>query len=293
MADLNWDDLRFFLALAREHRVSAAGRILGVKHTTVARRIDTLETRLGTRLFDRSAGGYAMTQAAENLYEHALVMEERALAVDREIIGMDNQLVGSLKLTAPHDLLTRMVVPVLHRLQDAYPGLDIDLIGTTGLLDLAARQADIALRLTAKPPDYLIGRKVLPLCHGVYASTRYLGTPRKQESVILWDSEDNFPQWVEQHFKGAKLALRTDDVNVMAAAVKHHCGLARMPCFVGDREADLRRIDVSLNPSTWGVWVLSHVDLRSTARVRVCREFLVDIMIEQRGLIEGLNSRYA
>jgi DNA-binding transcriptional LysR family regulator len=220
-------------------------------------------------------------------------MEERALAVDREIIGMDNQLVGSLKLTAPHDLLTRMVVPVLHRLQDAYPGLDIDLIGTTGLLDLAARQADIALRLTAKPPDYLIGRKVLPLCHGVYASTRYLGTPRKLESVILWDSEDNFPQWVEQHFKGAKLALRTDDVNVMAAAVKHHCGLARMPCFVGDREADLRRIDVSLNPSTWGVWVLSHVDLRSTARVRVCREFLVDIMIEQRGLIEGLNSRYA
>jgi len=145
----------------------------------------------------------------------------------------------------------------------------------------------------ANTPLYLIGRKVLPLRHGVYASTRYLSTPRKQESVILWDSEDDFPEWVEQHFKGAKLALRTDDVNVMAAAVKYHGGMARMPCFVGDREPDLSRIDVFSNPSTWGVWVLSHVDLRSTARVRVCREFLVDIMLEQRDLIEGLNSRYA
>ena len=111
MAGLNWDDFRFFLAVAREQRVSAAGKALGVQHTTVARRIETLETRLGTRLFDRSTEGYAMTQAAENLYDRALVMEEQALAVDREIIGMDAQLKGPLRLTAPHDLLTSMVIP--------------------------------------------------------------------------------------------------------------------------------------------------------------------------------------
>lgn len=293
MTELNWDDLRFFLALAREHRVSAAGRALGVKHTTVARRIDSLEAHLGTRLFDRSAGGYAMTQAAENLYNHALVMEERALAVNREIVGMDTHLEGPLKLTAPHDLLTRIVVPNIRRLQDAYPKIDIQLMGTTGLLDLAARQADIALRLTASPPEDLVGRKVLPLRHGIYASTDYLRITRSQESVITWGSEDVKPEWAEQLFPGARLALRTDDVNVMVEAVKHHLGLARMPCFVADKEPDLRRLDVSLQPSTWGLWVLSHVDLRSTARVRVCREFLIDIIQEQRGLIEGLNSRYA
>jgi DNA-binding transcriptional LysR family regulator len=185
LADLNWDDLRYYLALAQERRLSAAGRALGVKHTTVARRIDALEAQLGTRLFDRSAEGYSMTQAGENLYQHALVMEEQALAVQREIIGLDAQLAGPLKLTAPYNLLCLMIVPVLHRLQRAYPGIEVELIGTTGLLDLAARQADIALRFTATPPDYLIGRKIMPMYHGIYASRTYLEKAREQHSVIL------------------------------------------------------------------------------------------------------------
>ena len=89
MAELNWDDLRYFLALARDQRASAAGKRLGVKHTTVARRLDSLESRLNTRLFDRTPRGYALTQAGEQLYEHAVGMEEHAQALDREIQGMD------------------------------------------------------------------------------------------------------------------------------------------------------------------------------------------------------------
>ena len=292
MSGLNWDDFRFFLAVAREQRVSAAGKVLGVQHTTVARRIEALEARLQTRLFDRSTGGYAMTQAAENLYERALVIEEQTLAVDREVLGMDAQLKGPLRLTSSHDVLTSLVVPQLHRLLDAYPGIALELMGTTGLLDLAAREADIALRFTATPPDYLIGRKILPMLHGVYGSTDYLSKNRKKHTYIAFSGDVEEPEWVQQHFPGARLALRTDDAQVMVSSIRQGFGLSRIPCFVGDRYADLRRLDVELTPSTWGLWLLSHVDLRSTARVRVCRDFLTDVILEQRHLVEGTRSHY-
>ncbi len=293
MAALNWDDLRYFLAVARLQRLSSAGRELQVKHTTVARRLDKLESDLNSRLFDRTPRGYLLSQAGEQLYEHAVAMEEHAQALDREVVGMDAQLSGPLRLTGPNGALEPLVVPHLHRLLDRYPGIELDLMGTTGLLDLAARQADIALRMTPAPPDYLVGRKVLPLRHGVYASVGYLSREREREQVITFCDEQKFPEWVTRHFPDADLALRADDAGVMIAAVKAHRGLARLPCFVGDIEPNLRRIDLDLTPSTWGVWVLNHVDLRSTARVRVCRDFLIEILLEQREVIEGTASRYA
>jgi DNA-binding transcriptional LysR family regulator len=289
---MNWDDLRFFLALAREGTVSGAGQALKVKHTTVSRRVTALEEKLGSRLFDRSSGGYAMTQTGENLYPHALSMEEIAQAADREVFGMDTQLSGSLKLTASYDIFNRLITPTLHEFTDRYPGIEIELLASTGLADLASRQADIALRLTPKPPEYLIGREVLPLRHGVYASAKYLKKKRSKEQLILWENDREMPEWVNDHFSGARVAARTSEIMTMMEAVRNHMGIARMPCYVGDAEAGLRRLDVALTPSKWGVWVLSHVDLRSTARVRVCREFLIDVITQQRDLIEGLASRY-
>lgn len=289
---MNWDDLRYFLALARARTVSAAGRDLAVKHTTVARRIKALEQGLGTRLFDHLQDGYAMTLAGENLYQHALIMEEQAQAVDRQVFGLDAQLQGSLKLTASYDVMARLIVPQLGLFNRAYPGIDLQLMGSTGLADLSARQADIALRLTPKPPDYLIGKKVLPLRHGIYASAKYLKKNPKPGLVILWNDEIEHPEWVKQHFPNAEVVIRVDDVTTMLACVTNHMGFARIPCYIGETGDDLYRLDLPLTPSTWGIWVLSHVDLRATARVRACREFLIDIIQQQRSLIEGLNSRY-
>jgi DNA-binding transcriptional LysR family regulator len=289
---LNWDDLRYFLALARARTVSAAGRELAVKHTTVARRIKALETDLGSRLFDHLSDGYAMTLAGENLYQHALIMEEQAQAVDRQVFGLDLQLKGSLKLTASYDILDRLVIPQLGLFKRAYPAIDLQLLGSIGLTDLAARQADIALRLTPKPPEYLIGKQVLPLRHGVYGSKKYLSENPNPNDVILWNDETNHPEWMKQHYSKANVSIRTDDVTSMLSCVRNHMGIARMPCYIGETTDDLYRIDVPLTPSTWGVWVLSHVDLRATARVRVCREFLIGIIEQQKSVIEGLNSHY-
>ncbi len=272
--------------------MSGAGRILGVKHTTVARRVAALEQQLASRLFDRSGGGYVMTQAAEDLYHHALAIEESTQAIDRQVFGLDSQLQGPLRLTGSHDLLTRVVVPQLPRFNLAYPGINLELLGTAGLVDLAARQADIALRLTPKPPDYLNGQEVLPLRHGIYGSLDYFRASRDIEQVILWSDERVEPNWMAEHFPDAKVVLRTDEVTTMMMAVKSGLGLARVPCYMGDGDVELYRLDRPLVASDWGVWVLSHVDLRSTARVRVCREFLVGVLREQRALIEGLSSQY-
>jgi len=289
---VNWDDLRFFLALSREGSVSGAGRVLSVKHTTVARRISALEAQMGSRLFDRLPSGYVMTQVAENLFPHALAMEELAQAADREVFGMDTQLSGSLRLAASYDVLTRLITPRLHQFTEQYPGIEIELLSSTSLVDLASRQADIALRLSPRPPEYLIGREVVPLQYGVYASARYLRKRRSGEKLILWEHDRDTPEWVSAHFPSGRVVARVSEIMTMMDAVKNHLGLARMPCYVADAEPSLRRIDVPLNASKWGVWVLSHVDLRSTARVRVCREFLIDVIEQQRGLIEGLESRY-
>ncbi|PCJ37370.1 MAG: LysR family transcriptional regulator [Cellvibrionales bacterium] len=289
---MNWNDLRYFLALAREGSVSGAGKVLGVEHTTVARRVTALEKQLGSRLFDRIPSGYEMTQVAENLYPHALAMEELMQVADREVFGMDTQLSGSLKLTASYDVFTRLVTPKLHRFTDMYPGIDIELLSSTSLADLASRQADIALRLSPHPPEYLIGRKVLPLRHGIYASTKYLKKKRDSEKLILWEHERKTPEWVVDHFPKARIATRANEIMTMMESVKNHLGIARLPCYVADAEPTLRRLDLSLTPSTWGVWVLSHVDLRSTARVRVCRKFLIETIEEQKSLVEGLSSNY-
>jgi DNA-binding transcriptional LysR family regulator len=289
---MNWDDMRFFLALCREGSVTGAGRSLGVNHTTVARRINTLEENLGTRLFDYSRDGYEMTQAAENMYEHARRMEEITQAVDRDIFGQDAELKGPLKLTVAHDVAERLVIPRLREFRDAYPCIDLDILTTTGLVDLAAREADIALRLTAKPPDYLIGREVLPIRHGVYGSPDYLKNLSAQAKVILFRGDPDQPEWVQQHFPDAEIAMRVDDVGTMALAVANDLGLARMPCYIGDTEPSIRRLNLELTPSSWGIWILSHVDLRSTARVRVAREFLIDAIEKQRALVLGEQSRY-
>ncbi len=289
---MSWDDLKFFLALSREGSVSAAGRALGVKHTTVARRIGALEQRLGTRLFDRLPNGYAMTQAAENMFEHALAMEALAETVERQSFGKDAELAGPLKLTVAHDLADRLILPRLRVFTEAYPHIDLQLITTTGLVDLAAREADIALRLTSKPPDYLVGREVMRLRHGVYGTTRTLQNLSEPVNVILFRSETEPPPWVTDNFSNARTVFRVDDVSSMAAATKNHLGLAKMPCYIGDSDPGLRRLDVPLRPSDWGVWILSHVDLRASARVRVCREFLLETIEQQRALIQGENSRF-
>ena len=291
---LNWDDFRFFLALARHHTVSAAGRELKVRHTTVARRIAVFEERIGSRLFDHLKEGYVLTQAGENLYAHALVMEEQAQSVDRQVFGMDAQLKGLINLTGAYDVLSRLVIPALSKFKRTYPDIELQLHASSLLADLSLREADIALRLTPKPPEHLVGKEILPLRHGIYATQQYfekfLGASVPHQTIV-WRGNTQ-PEWIAQHFPDSHVAFVADELTVMMAAVENHMGMARLPCFVADGLPQFLRLDRALTPSTWGIWVLSHADLRSTARVRVTKEFLCETIAQQSVLVEGLESEY-
>lgn len=290
---MNWDDIRYFLALCRDGSVSRAGHTLGVTHTTVARRIQTLEDSLKTRLFDRTRDGYAMTQAAETMFDDAVRIEERVHAIGREIVGRDLDLAGPLTITVPYDFANTILLPGLRTFRMKYPRIDLVISTTTSFVDLAAREADIAVRITAKPPETLVGRQILPLRHGIYATRDYLRRNGNSLQLILFSRGDEMPDWAKRHFPDAKVAMRTDNVATMRAAVRAGIGIARIPCFVGDEDRRLCRLDLEMTPSNWGIWLLNHVDLRSTARVRVAREFLADAILEKRALILGEESRYA
>lgn len=289
---MNWDDLKFFLALSREGSVSGAGRALGVKHTTVARRIQALEQHMGTRLFDRTRSGYSMTQAAENLFDDVLKLEEKVQQVDHKSSDQDAALAGVVKLTVAHDLANRLIVPEIGKFINAYPKIELQLLMTTGLIDLAAREADIAIRMTPSPPEYLVGRELMKLRHGIYGTEGAFNKLSDAVNVILFRDEVDHPSWVTDHFKNVNVVLRVDDVSSMAVATKSGLGISKMPCLIGDTEPTLRRLDVDIGVSTWGIWMLNHIDLRATARVRACKDFLQDLLESKRLLIQGDHSMY-
>jgi DNA-binding transcriptional LysR family regulator len=289
---MNWNDLKFFLVLAREGTISAAGRNLNVKHTTVARRIEALEKNLGTRLFDKSRSGYVMTQAAEDLYQQAVSMEEKVNNINRQAANQDAALAGPLKLTIAFELANRLIIPKLAEFCDRFPDIHMQLLMTKGLVDLAAMEADLAIRMTPNPPDYLVGTEIMRLHHGIYATQEYLNQKVKKSNVILFQSETNRPDWVKKHASNAEISLRVDDVGAMAVAAANGFGLAKLPCFIGDTQPGLVRLDMQMPPSTWGIWVLNHVELRTTARVRACKEHLISVLDNQRDLITGKLSNF-
>ncbi len=137
-----------------------------------------------------------------------------------------------------------------------------------------------------------MGREVLPLRHGVYGAPQYLESQDGPADVILFRGETEMPSWVTENYPDARVVLQVDDVGTILTAVRNGLGVALMPCYIGDSDTDVRRIDLQLTLSDWGIWILSNVYLRSTARVRVCREFLIDIIQQQRALVLGERSRY-
>ena len=172
---------------------------------------------------------------------------------------------------------------------------------TKGLRNLASLEADIAVRLTANPPEYLIGQPAVGLQHGIYAPKNWQAD--KPVGLVVWANETEIPNWAtkvlaEQSIIGsnkeAYIALRVDDLTSMYAAVKAGFGIARMPCYMPNSLAEsaddggVKRLDISLERSSWSVWVLSHVDLRKTVRVQKCRQFLMQALENKRDLFEGL-----
>lgn len=281
----NWDDLRHLLAIGREGSLAGAARALGVNHSTVFRRLNSAEQRLGVRLFDRRPEGYAPTAAGEEVLRQAQRITESIEAIERAAVGRDFRLTGTVRLTTAANLAVDYVAPLLPEFLAVYPDVRVEIAVGDRDYDLARREADLALRATSQPPDYLVGRKVCELAWWVCASPTYLSRARAPLSMqhlgehALIGAEASFLRlpifgWLQARYGDAPILARANDLNTMAALARAGLGLALLP---SDQVRDgLTRVCPVEPAFPAALWLLTHPDLRRTARVRAFIDFLYE-----------------
>lgn len=294
---MNWDDLRFLLALSREGTLSKAAKRLQVHHTTVSRRIHAFQEQQGVRVFEELPDGFVPTEAGEDILDVARRMEEELLSLDRRVTGLDERLSGPLRITTI-DLLAAIYAESLRDFGLRYPKIRYELSVDDQVLDLNRREADVALRMTNRPPEYLIGRKVGCVRFALYASEKLL------EKIDINSPLDDFPwiAWLDTFSGGgnnrmfknqapdAHVAFWVDSPLVMFSLLLAGAGVAYVPCILGDSHACLRRVRPVDTQSGLDLWLLTHPDLRRNARVRAFMDFMEGVIRKDRGFLEGMES---
>ena len=290
---MNWDDYRYFLAIARARSLTAAGRVLGVSQPTVSRRLEAMELRLKVRLFDRTQRGYEMTPAAMDIYETIERVGEDLSDIERKVFGKDLQLTGSLRVTCTEVLLNGYLAPYVWQFLDRHPGIEFGVICTDAQLSLSRRDADLAIRFTGRPPETLVGRRLAKAAFGIYAGRDVAHALLDRSNVQSWD-------WIGWHdevynrmlitnaFPEARIKHRVDSTAAMQSMARHGLGIAVLPCYTADPDPGLRRaLPELLSEGTPDLWILHHPDVRGVSRVSLFAEFIADIITADLDLFEG------
>lgn len=291
-ATLDWDDIKLFLALMRTGNVRAAAATLGVSHSTVARRVDAMEEKLAVRLFERLPTGYVATQVGEDMMEVAEHVEDELEALERRIVGHDSRLSGRIRVTMVDALATNLLMPHLAAFTQKYPEIDLEVPVAYEEADLDRREADVALRFTRNPPAHLIGRRLLTCATAAYASHEYLdGHDTRDSTATRWigfGERKPFPKWVkESAFPDIPAKGQFVNLLVQLAACKAGVGIAMLPCFLGESEPSLRRLSPGKLDPAFELWLLTHRDMRTSARIRAFSEFISAAIKGHRPQLEG------
>jgi DNA-binding transcriptional LysR family regulator len=291
-----WDDVRFFLAVARAASLSGAARVLGVGHVTVGRRIALLEKRLGVTLLQRTPGGFDVTSAGEAVLRRCIAMENAALDLERAAAGRDSLTVGSIRLTATEALAHRVIAPAIAELRKNHPDLRIDLAVGVRSLDIARREADLAVRVGRPSGSGLVCRKLGEVGYSLYAARSYLAkhrTPQRGEGLAGHDlisftgaPAATSPFFMSESLDEARIALRCDNPLIQLQAAAIGIGIAELACFLGDDCVDLVRIWPGEPPALRSVWLVLHEDMRRSARIRVVSSMIGDTFRRQRKVLQ-------
>src|SRR6266851_5549803 len=265
----DWSDLRFFLELARTGTLAAAGRKLGVDNTTVGRRLAALEHDLGSKLFARTPDGLVLTAAGEAIRTAGEEMEHAVLRGEQRALGADRKLSGQVRLATTEMLGEMVVLPALRSLHARHPQIRVDLVTGTGRLDVARREADVALRYARPESGDLVARRAGMVAFGVYASKTYLAA----------------------HGRPARVVLRTNSTLMLLQAVRLGIGIGSLPCCLARPDPDLERVPAGAPAELDEVWLVVHPDVQRTSRMRAVIEALearmADVAAELSGSREG------
>ena len=291
---LEWNDLIVVLAVAREGSLSGAARTLGVRHSTVFRRLGAIEQKLGVRLFERFRDGYSPTSAGEVAATVAARMAEDVLSLERRLAGQDLRPSGTVRITTT-DTVGALLTRHLSALHAAHPEIGLEIAISNVMANLTRREADIAIRPTPEPPEMLVGRRIANIAHAIYGSPDYLN--RSENSDLFaheWIGLDDalagtaIGTWLQKNVPQARLACRVDSLPALRDVAAAGLGLALLPCYLGDIAPGLRRaVRKTLPQPRSALWLLTHNDLKRTARIRAVMDFFANALAMDRTLLEG------
>lgn len=282
---LDWDDLRFFLAVAQHGSLSSAARSLRVTQPTVGRRLDALERRLGSRLFHRTPAGFTLTATGEGIRAHVERMEQDALAAERQATGRDIGLSGTVRVSTTEWLAGHVLGPLLVPLGSRHPGLELELSADVRRVNLTQREADLALRVVPFEQQDIFQRRLARVAFGLYATEDYLarhGTPdfeRQCEGhalVLMSDEQGPIADvaWLRTVAGRARAAFRVNNRDVQARVAGAGAGLACLPRYLGDSVEGLRRLATPTPAPVKDLWLGVHRDQRATPRVKAVADFI-------------------
>jgi DNA-binding transcriptional LysR family regulator len=299
MPGFDWDDLRYVLAVASAGSLAGAARNLGVNHTTVLRRVSAFEKRLGLRLFERLPTGYVLTAGGEELIAAARHIDDTVTRLGRKLAGQDLRLSGIVRVTTTDTLMGSILPEILAEFRAAHPGIEIEVALSNLMLNLSKRDADVAIRPAKDPPETLVGRRVGKIAFAVYGSQRYLATHQRTNDLAAhrWVGPDDslaatsVAQWMRSELPESEVTLRADSLWALCRAAQAGLGLAALPCYLGDASPDLVCVHRPIAAMETALWILTHADLRHTARIRAFTEFAANAFGRRRALLEGAQAR--
>ena len=291
----DWDDYRLFAALAETGSVRGAAAMLGTSHSRLSRRLTAFEARLGAQLFERGTHGFTLTEAGELLRADVGVAREALDRGRRRLTGIDERMEGPIRVTLPDLLLVNLLLPTIHAFGNAYPSVEIELETTYAASDLNRREADVAIRMVhlgTAPPANLIGRKVATshacgYAHPDVLTAHDLGDPNGGAAWLGWAEDDDGAWRAGTSRPHLPLRYRINHAEMQRHAALEGLGLAYLPCIIGDTDPALVRVPGEVPRPARDIWVLTHEDLRQTARMRAFREAATEAIRAARGRLEG------
>ena len=279
----NWDDHRYFLAIARQRSLTAAAKSLGVSQPTVSRRLEAMENAFKARLFERTHKGYDLTSVGAELFDSVVRVEEELTDASRKIYGTDQQATGPLRVTCTEFFLNGYLNSHIWDFLHHNPGVELSMICTQSPLSITRGDADIAIRFTDSPPGTLIGKKLTSVAYGVYGAASSRGDKFTAENRNNWDWVGIHDDSYNRLLFGAALSTvkfkhYVDSMAAMQSMIRAGLGVTLLPCYIADNDPGLRRVeDKLLTDSKFDLWILYHPELRSSYRMRL----LVDHMSRQ------------
>jgi DNA-binding transcriptional LysR family regulator len=291
----DWDDVRYFLAVARHGSVRAAAGHLEVNHTTVLRRIAQLEERLGAQMFEKVPSGYHLTEAGEEVLDLANEMEASSHQLETRVFGRDQSVRGLLRVTLTPTLATHLLMPDLADFARLHPDIEMDILSSGELANLTNREADVAIRVVYDRntlPRNLHGLKGPELFGGVYMSHDRLAAWRAGSAdPIRWIviSTHGIPDWAsEGEVRTTGVPFRTTDAEAQIVAVRQGLGITTLPCFVGDADPLLARVPGTDLHMYGTLWLLTQGETRKTKRVRMFTDFVSRRLAAYAPLLAGM-----